>query len=181
MEDIVGTDDPYNLFGSVEGVNWVEIGYGEGDEYFDLSGKLSWVRYLRIEPAGTHVEIDGIVAENLGASSPVVVTMTPDDDDIVIPSEGGSFGFTAEVANVSGDPQTVQAWIIAVLPNGKEFGPVLGPATLTHPPGAVRSFHLVQHVPGGLPQVISCTPVWWEPIRAQFSMWMDSVSSSSST
>ncbi len=36
------------LFGSTDGITWVEIGPGTGDEHFDLEGIFSQVRYLRI-------------------------------------------------------------------------------------------------------------------------------------
>lgn len=65
----VGTDDSYTLSGSLDAVNWVYIGLGNGDEYFDLAGLMSSVRYLRIEPVSTSVEIDGVRVVNLATDS----------------------------------------------------------------------------------------------------------------
>ncbi len=59
-EDLTGSDDPYVLSGSVDGVTWLEIGQGAGDEHFDLEGIMYKARYLRIEPVDTHIEIDGV-------------------------------------------------------------------------------------------------------------------------
>jgi hypothetical protein len=68
-EDGVSTDDSYTLSGSLDLVDWVYIGAGNGDEYFDLDGLMSSVRYLRIEPVGTSVEIDGVRVVNLATDS----------------------------------------------------------------------------------------------------------------
>lgn len=59
-EDLTGSDDPYVLSGSADGVTWLEIGQGAGDEHFDLEGVMYKARYLRIEPVDTHIEIDGV-------------------------------------------------------------------------------------------------------------------------
>jgi hypothetical protein len=64
-----GADDSYTLSGSLDLVDWVYIGAGNGDEYFDLDGLMSSVRYLRIEPVGTSVEIDGVRVVNLATDS----------------------------------------------------------------------------------------------------------------
>jgi hypothetical protein len=47
----------------------VYIGLGNGDEYFDLAGIMSSVRYLRIEPVSTSVEIDGVRVVHLTTDS----------------------------------------------------------------------------------------------------------------
>jgi hypothetical protein len=65
----IGTDDSYTLSGSLDLVNWVYIGLGNGDEYFDLAGIMSSVRYLRIEPVSTSVEIDGVRVVHLTTDS----------------------------------------------------------------------------------------------------------------
>jgi hypothetical protein len=68
-EDGVGGDDAYTLSGSLDLVDWVYLGLGTGDEYFDLAGLMSSVRYLRIEPVSTSVDIDGVRVVNLATDS----------------------------------------------------------------------------------------------------------------
>ena len=68
-EDGVSTDDSYTLSGSLDLVNWVVIGLGNGDAYFELGGLMSSVRYLRIEPVSASVEIDGVRVVNLASDS----------------------------------------------------------------------------------------------------------------
>jgi hypothetical protein len=64
-----GTDDSYTLSGSLDAVTWVTIGLGNGDGYFDLAGIMPSVRYLRIEPIGTSVEIDGVRVVHLASET----------------------------------------------------------------------------------------------------------------
>ncbi len=145
------TGEAFVLHGSMDGINWTEIGEGAGDTYFDLSIRLPWARYLKLEPVDTDIELDGVRVENIAANSPVSITLVPDIDPLVIPPGGGSFGFTAILENVSRDIQYVYAWTMAILPAGRNYGPTLGPAHITLAGGEVLSFHLNQSVPGTAP------------------------------
>jgi len=150
-DDSSFTEDTYFLYGSMDQVHWTEIGQGLGDTAFDLPEKLPWVRYLKLEPADTDVEFDGVWARNACVNSRVVVTLTPDEKPVIIPPEGGSFGYRVTLENVTDESQNLTAWIMALLPNGINFGPALGPAPLTLQAGAVLSVHLTQTVPAQAP------------------------------
>jgi predicted metal-dependent phosphoesterase TrpH len=150
-DNVEFTDDPFILYGSIDQVHWTVIGHGLGDTFFDLEGQLSWVRYLKLEPVDTNIEIDGISVANLGANSPVSLTLSPDNGTVIIPPSGGSFGYTATLKNLSQENQDFAAWIMALLPGGQNFGPVLGPVSLTIPEGDSLSVHLTQMVPAVAP------------------------------
>jgi hypothetical protein len=145
------TDASFVLHGSMDGVNWTEIGQGEGDSYFNLPIQLPWARYLKLEPVDTEIEIDGIRVENSAVTSPVGITLVPDIDPIVIPPIGGSFGYSVILENVSRETQYVYAWTMALLPTGRNYGPVLGPIPLTLAEGDILSVNLSQTVPGTAP------------------------------
>ncbi len=80
----------------------------------------------------------------------VVVDLTPTSPPVVIPAGGGSFGFTAQLANNEATPMTFDAWIDVTLPNGATYGPILN-RNLTTPAGAQISRTLTQVVPGAAP------------------------------
>jgi len=85
------------------------------------------------------------------AVSPLAITLTPYNPPITIPSSGGSFDFNVLLENVDPSQQTFDAWIMATLPNGSQFGPVLGPINLTLSGGASIDRDRTQVVPGGAP------------------------------
>ncbi len=88
----------------------------------------------------------------LGAVVPnVSVTLTPINPPIVIPATGGSFNYTAAVANNETTAQTFDTWIMVQLPSGSYYGPVLGPVNLTLPAGASISRQRTQNVPASAP------------------------------
>ena len=60
-EDGAGfTDDAYAVYGSQDKIHWVSLGSGTGDGSFDLSGRMGWLRYLRLVPLNSKIEIDGV-------------------------------------------------------------------------------------------------------------------------
>ena len=97
---------------------------------------------------------DSFPAPTPGASNgetPVTIMMIPDSPPIIIPPEGASFVFTGEIENRTPDPQSIQAWIMATLPDGSPYGPVLGPAPLNLEGSEFLSQPLLQSVPGVAP------------------------------
>ncbi len=58
--------------------------------------------------------------------SPVSITLTPYNPPIVIPAGGDAFAYNIAIANNSGAPQTVDAWVNIQIPGGFQF-PILGP------------------------------------------------------
>ncbi|KPK67694.1 hypothetical protein AMJ82_10100 [candidate division TA06 bacterium SM23_40] len=81
----------------------------------------------------------------------VTISLTPDTIPIVIPPQGGGFGYTGVVINHTSQQQTLAGWIDVRLPNGTRYGPLLGPITLNLAPEETLSVHLQQNVPGMAP------------------------------
>jgi hypothetical protein len=81
----------------------------------------------------------------------IAVTILPLNPPIIIPQTGGSFDFNVAVVNNQLPPATFDAWIMVTLPNGMQFGPVLGPVNLTLPGGESINRDRTQSVPGGAP------------------------------
>lgn len=91
--------------------------------------------------------VSGISAPSLN----VTITMTPYNPPIMIPAAGGSFDFNVAVTNNEGAQATFNAWIMAQLPNGTWYGPVLGPVTLNLPASGSIDRDRQQAVPGSAP------------------------------
>jgi hypothetical protein len=83
-----------------------------------------------------------------GPPPAVDVTLTPINPPIQIPAQGGSFSFTAQVANNGASPATFSAWIMQYTPQSQWQGPMLGPISLTVPGGITVSRVRNQNVPG---------------------------------
>jgi hypothetical protein len=81
----------------------------------------------------------------------VLITADPVDPPIVIPPAGGTFDYIAIVSNNETTLQSFNGWIMVTLPNGVEYGPVLGPVTLSLPGSGSAERTLSQYVPGNAP------------------------------
>jgi len=84
-------------------------------------------------------------------SSPyLAVSLIPDDNEVI---PGGSLGFTVEIANISTGPESFEAWLDVVMPNGEPLptNPFMGPLLLNLPPGGSVVRHLNAQVPGNAP------------------------------
>lgn len=81
----------------------------------------------------------------------VMITLAPDTLPLIIPPQGGSFGYDAEVINRTLEPQVLAAWIGVRLPNGTAYGPLLGPVNLNLAPEETLRVHLDQAVPAPAP------------------------------
>jgi hypothetical protein len=79
---------------------------------------------------------------------PVDVTLTPVNPPIVIPAQGGTFSFNAQLTNTGASPASFDAWIMQYTPGGTWEGPLLGPVDLTVPAGITISRLRQQNVPG---------------------------------
>lgn len=82
---------------------------------------------------------------------PVTITLAPINPPIVIPASGGSFNFDITVTNNGTTPQPVDGWCMVTLPNGSNYGPVLGPIALTLPGSFSISRQRTQNIPGYAP------------------------------
>jgi outer membrane protein assembly factor BamB len=83
------------------------------------------------------------------SSQPVSVSAVPVGGPIVIGPGGGSFQFTVTLTNLTGEPQTFQAWSAVTGPVDRE--PVVGPLSVTLPAGVTITRTLTQQVPGAAP------------------------------
>ena len=81
----------------------------------------------------------------------VVVSLSPYGTPIVIPAAGGSFDFNVALANNGTTPANFSAWCMVTLPNGAQYGPVLGPVNLSLPAGASIDRDRTQQVPANAP------------------------------
>ena len=81
----------------------------------------------------------------------ISVSLEPYGTPIVIPANGGSFEFNIEVTNNESNPVTLQVWTMATLPNGREYGPIIGPVTLTLSGGQTVDRDRTQAIGAGAP------------------------------
>jgi len=78
---------------------------------------------------------------------PANVILTPVNLPIQIPASGGSFSYTASLANDTTAVLTVDGWIMQQTPSGSWQGPMLGPVTVALPVGASVTRTRTQNVP----------------------------------
>jgi len=69
--------------------------------------------------------------EDGGTTPQIEISLTPENPPIIIPDSGGSFNFDINASNSYQTHLIFDVWIMVSLPNGSQFGPVLGPANLT--------------------------------------------------
>ncbi|WP_456425519.1 FG-GAP-like repeat-containing protein [Rhodocaloribacter sp.] len=79
----------------------------------------------------------------------VVITLTPESNDIVIPPGGGSFTYDLNVVNNSGVSQTVDIWLVLDGPGG--INRTLAQVSKTLPAGGNITRTFTQTIPGGAP------------------------------
>jgi len=101
--------------------------------------------------AGTRDGIVSCFSAGALASPAISLTMTPLNPPIQIPGLGGEFDFNLLVENMETGPTTFDGWIMVTLPNGTQYGPVLGPLTLTLPGSMQIDRDRTQAVPGSAP------------------------------
>lgn len=86
-----------------------------------------------------------------GPPPDISILMEPVNPPIIIPPAGGSFDYNATLTNNETGPASFAAWVMVYLPNGSQYGPVLGPANLTLPGGASITRLRSQSVPATAP------------------------------
>src|SRR5690606_11102269 len=100
-----------------------------------------------------HGGLDALVVKygtSAGSAPPLVtVAAAPVDPPVVVGPGGEAFDFTVTLTNLSGEPQTFQAWTAVTAPVVRE--PLFGPHTITLPAGATVTRTLRQWVPGRTP------------------------------
>ncbi len=81
----------------------------------------------------------------------LTLTLTPHNPPIMIPALGGSFAFTAELSNISGNVQYFDLWTEVEASGGSAYGPILLRMNLSLQPGGAISRDIIQTVPGRVP------------------------------
>jgi hypothetical protein len=127
-----------------------------GNDYTDASGQA--VLTLNWTPLGsaalvtvTSYNATPYIAEIpiVGGGAPAVdIALTPIGAPIQIPGSGGSFDFTAALANMAGSTYIFDAWIMQQIPDLTWQGPMLGPVSLMMANGATLAKTRTQNVPG---------------------------------
>jgi hypothetical protein len=101
------------------------------------------------DPDGTRADMGCFYYDQ---SIPIRIVMTPYDQPIEIPEEGGSFTYSIHLTNIDSNPITTTVWCDVVLPNGLTFGPVLGPVEVVIPSDVTIIRERNQTVPASAPQ-----------------------------
>ncbi|MBC8205425.1 T9SS type A sorting domain-containing protein [bacterium] len=88
----------------------------------------------------------------LGSPGPfnVDITLTPVSSPIVIPAIGGSFDYTVNILNNEANPVSFNAWIMAQLPSGGYYGPIIN-RNLNMSAGYSLTRQMTQTVPASAP------------------------------
>ncbi len=131
-----------------------------GDLHIDTQ-QNSPVDNMGVPIPGISVDIDGdtrdpihpdIGADEFTSGNPNLLnlTMTPLNPPILIPGNGGSFGYDLEISYLGGNPLVADGWVYAVLPNGFNYYTIIRPG-LSIPPAGTISRRLTQSVPGQAP------------------------------
>lgn len=99
------------------------------------------------DPQTPHVDVPLIINIGGGGPGPLQVTMEPENPPIILPPSGGSFNYTVEITNICGVVQGFDFWLMAELPNGSTYGPIILRTGLSLPPGGNISRFMTQQVP----------------------------------
>ena len=80
----------------------------------------------------------------------VEIDLTPYNTPIQIPPDGGAFDFNIEITNNDLSVMEFDCWIIAILPDGREYGPIIN-TNLTFNPAQTVNRDRSQVVPSNAP------------------------------
>ncbi|MBS1261532.1 MAG: hypothetical protein MAG453_00857 [Calditrichaeota bacterium] len=123
-----------------------------GDEAWDVTDDLqgassAWFSFYYDDMSnwGWYWAVDDVSVYKEGAAGPIALNLTPQVTEI--PPGGGTLIYDATITNNTGAMQTGQAWTMATLPNGNEFGPMLL-TVVNLPDGVTNVTGLTQNVPG---------------------------------
>jgi len=168
----VAVDDEGNVY--VTGSSCLVSSYWDCNTVkFDAQGQFQWLHTYGDNPGNSeeggyavaadgegHVYVAGLCDVMLDyqvllikldqADLDLTFTLVPMVLPIQMPATGGVFDFLAFATNNDSVPQAVNLWTKQILPNGAMQSPVLGPVSLTLPPGTLGWFRH-QNVPGTAP------------------------------
>jgi hypothetical protein len=80
-----------------------------------------------------------------------VSVRTMPSSSVLVPACGGTVAFDVTLTNHNDGPYTLDAWLVGVLPNGNEVGPLVGPQSVTLGPGQSVTRGLSVDVPDFAP------------------------------
>ena len=103
-----------------------------------------------LDPDGTIADMGAYYYDQSGTPQ-VTISLIPYNPPILIPANGGTFDFNITVENPEIFPAIVDIWTMATLPNGNEYGPIIGPVNLTLNPGYSGNRDRTQNIPASAP------------------------------
>ncbi|TKJ42277.1 hypothetical protein CEE37_00950 [candidate division LCP-89 bacterium B3_LCP] len=101
------------------------------------------------DPDGTIPDIGAFYFEQDMPSASVC--LIPDESYLTIPATGGEFDFNIAITNNEATSLSFDVWIVAQLPNGTWFGPLLGPVNITLSASQTVNRDRIQTVPAAAP------------------------------
>ena len=84
--------------------------------------------------------------------APITVNLTPYGTPIVIPVNGGQFGFNIGLSNTGTVADVIDIWTYVTLPNGSEYGPIINFPNFTINPGTSPNRDRTQNIPANAPE-----------------------------
>jgi len=100
------------------------------------------------DPDGTRADMGAWYYDQ---TMPVRILLTPYNAPIQIPAGGGSFQYAIQATNIESATLSALVWCDVTLPSGGNYGPVLGPVTISLTFGQTLSRVRTQTVPAGAP------------------------------
>jgi hypothetical protein len=117
----------------------------------DITSVDCYLRYTAYTASDSSVTTTPRSFVILNGPGDLQITANPVNPPITIPPSGGTFDYIVRATNNEVAAQSFNGWIMVTLPFGVEWGPVIGPVTLTLPGGGSIERGLTQYVPGGAP------------------------------
>jgi hypothetical protein len=170
-----GNWDVYATYSEDNGVNWMAPvnvtdthspqappGSCLSENWANMAKKVTdklHIQYIKDLDAGGIPQTEGtwtlndVVYQGVPKDSirtQLTITLTPINPPIIIPPNGGSFNYNAQINNAGPRPLTFDVWIQAQLPNGAIY-PILSRLGITLPAGFALTRAMTQSVPGFAP------------------------------
>ncbi len=155
-----GRLDLYDAFPGdyATGASALGVGFGPGTTAVTLPGGAlaAGTYYVRVRHDGVGYTdwrdpYRLTVSEGTVTAPAVALTLTPAGSPPLSIPRGGTLAFDATFDVAADGPASVDYWSVAILPNGNEFGPLIGPSTLLVTPPAVETLSFGQQVPTNAP------------------------------
>ena len=103
------------------------------------------------DPVNPQIHIPVTIDVVPGAAQIFDLTLEPQNPPITIPANGGMFGYDFSLTNISGFTQSFDIWLLADLPGGTTYGPILLRTGMNLNPGSSLFRAMNQNVPANAP------------------------------